>query len=123
MWTAEQIEERLAELRADPPKRARFVMLREAERAELVGFKSLIDKHLSHFSASSDCPCCGDGYFVWGLHHGHGHCDVCGWPATAIHRVYENPDDDEPVAKFDAILWAHPSEVTTKAEREAKRSQ
>lgn len=87
-----------------------------------------IDAYLSRFvKYAPKCPCvnCGNnqsdglitalmGGFTWGLIHGEGHCEFCGWPARAYH-VIPAPDGGEPIAKFNLVLQYHPEALKAKA--------
>ena len=53
------------------------------------------------------------GGFTWGIAHGEGHCDHCGWPARAYHEI-PDPKGGEPLAKFSLVLQYHPAELKTK---------
>ena len=66
--------------------------------------------YLSHFikpEGDNRCPR-DEGYFTWGLAHGHGHCTRCGWPAVLYHFP---KDSDGKEHRFEALLWCHPDDL------------
>jgi hypothetical protein len=115
-WTREDKLARLAELQAADPPRAAIENLPERAR-RLIPDDRLdeVADHLRHFGATADCPSCGSGSwgFAWGFQHGCGRCSNCGWPATAYHFI---GNEGEERFRFEAILWAHPSEVGPRPE-------
>lgn len=85
-------------------------------RPDWVTREMLVEYH-EHYVAG-DCPGCqARGWFRWGLVHGEGFCDRCGWPGTAYHFLAEpgtkQEDEDYYRRRFrwEGILWAHPREV------------
>jgi hypothetical protein len=55
-----------------------------------------------------ECIGCGDEVswrFTWGLTHGEGFCNLCGWPMRAYHF------DVGPFARIEVILQYHPSGI------------
>lgn len=84
--------------------------------------QTVIDEYFSHFippDKNGNCICCGARQgssgnivdsllnwprFKWGLAHGEGFCDKCGYPGRAKHYI-----DAKLIATF--ILQYHPKEL------------
>lgn len=69
------------------------------------------DDYLRHW-VPGECPSCGGyGSFHWGVVHGAGSC-TCGWPGRVYHFILD--DAGETLLRFEAVLWAHPYEVSAR---------
>lgn len=82
---------------------------------------TVLDKYFSHFVADPNkigCICCGLrqggnpveyalglAHFKWGIIHGEGNCDNCGYPARGIHY------NVGPFERLELILQYHPDDV------------
>ena len=56
-----------------------------------------------------ECLACGEeATFTWGLAHGEGHCNNCGWPARLYHFI-KYGDDQE--ARVVLLLQYHPDGI------------
>lgn len=81
-------------------------------------FIKALDKYFQSFAApDSDCPGCGAdlthmlfGTFRWGLVHGHGNCQTCGWPAVAHHFIRDEAGEEVATLR-NFVLAAHPDFV------------
>jgi len=75
------------------------------------------NQYLYGFASGSSCPNCGAtlgglmGSFRWGIAHGEGNCNQCGWPCRAYHNI-----KDDVGALFNRpiefVLAYHPDFVT-----------
>lgn len=91
-------------------------IMEQANRPEWVT-REMLEEYHSHWVL--DDPGCGLGYFTWGLVHGAGFCDRCGWPGRLFHFLAEPGTDPHADAddyyrrrfRWEGILWAHPKEV------------
>jgi hypothetical protein len=89
-------------------------------------FITALDAYFGQFAVpGSNCPGCGgtlfgsdpisiflEATFRWGLVHGHGACQECGWPAIVHHDVPSLDPDEEPVLRLTNFgLAVHPDFV------------
>jgi hypothetical protein len=117
--TWEEIADRLAVLKREDWPRLSVAAITE-ERAPWPEIRAdaaktaIVNRYLRHW-VPGNCPCCGYGIFSWGLVHGAGSCS-CGWPGRLYHFV---TDGDVEIVRFDAVLWAHPYEVSLTTRRRA----
>lgn len=54
---------------------------------------AIVNRYLRHY-VPGDCPCCGHGFFGWGIAWGAGTCS-CGWPGRLFHVIHDDRDDPD----------------------------
>lgn len=77
--------------------------------------------YLEHFAVpmrdadgkpTQECLACHETHtFRWGLTHGTGHCNHCGWPATLYHFIKDRNGADL-VTIRGVLLQAHPDDIS-----------
>lgn len=110
--------ERLPELKARQYERLNWRTMIAPTAALTLAHVTTMDRYFRRFVQADDskCICCGTeqgGFasailgtgFTWGLAHGEGRCNTCGYPARALHY------DVGPIKRAEMILQYHPDDL------------
>ena len=134
--TEDEKAERLAELKADPPKHMTWSdvftetkqVLSDTEKASLDEYLRAF-VYLDHDAEELHCPCCknrilggtnaifqagmrGTTKYSWGVGFGEASCDECAWPGRAIHTIGRQDGNGEPIVEdLHLLLIYHPDGI------------